>query len=118
MSETELNQKPKIYGFVNGSTNSGDVMVRSISEDGVWLAGHLCSDASWGPHDIGVTSDWQHDHYAKYYPDGFEVIWCENPKDERIAAAHAKYKAMSKDEYAAKTASMERLKREAQVAKP
>lgn len=101
-----MSDKPKIYGFVNGGS-PGWYSVEAISEDGVFLAGHVCSHPGFGPHDIGVTSDWKHDTYAKYYPDGFEVVWIEDTKnDERLKAAHAKHVAMSADEYKAKTAHM------------
>jgi hypothetical protein len=101
----ETNDKPKIYGFVNGGS-PGWYSVEAISEDGVFLASHCCSHPSYGPHDIGVESDWKHETYRKYYPDGFEVIWCNDAKDERIKAAYAKHLALGKDEYAAKVACM------------
>ena len=90
--------KPKIYGFVNGGS-PGWFIVESISEDGMFLAQHVCSHPGYGPHDIGVTSDWKHDTYAKYYPDGFEVVWIEDAKtDPAIKAAYAKHVAMSKEQ--------------------
>ena len=99
-------ETPKIYGFVNGGS-SGWYSVEALTEDGVFLAGHCCSHPAYGPHDIGVTSDWHHESYRKYYPDGFEVVWIEDAKtDERLKAAHAKHLAMTKEEYAAKVACM------------
>lgn len=98
-------EKPKIYGFVNGGS-PGWYSVEAISEDGVFLAGHCCSHPGFGPHDIGVTSTWHHESYQKYYPDGYEVIWVEDAKDERIKAAYAKHLAITKEEYAAICARM------------
>lgn len=76
----------------------------AISEDGVFLAGHICSDPAWGPHDLGVTSQWKHETYRKYYPDGFEVIWIADVNDDRLQQAHALHKAMTPDEYRRKGA--------------
>lgn len=84
--------KKKIYGFVNGG--SGDWWtVTALCEDGIFLASHICSSAAWGPHDIGVTSDWKHETYKKHCPEGFEVIWVVgNPKDSpEVMAAYAKH---------------------------
>lgn len=84
---------PEIYGFVNGGS-PGWYNVVALSEDGEFLAGHACSHPGWGPHDIGVTSDWKHDGYRERYPHGFVVIWVEDCKtDPRIKAAHAKHVA-------------------------
>jgi hypothetical protein len=86
--------KAQIYAFVRDKDIDGDVYVVAIGEDGTALAGHLSSSPSWARHDIGVTSTWKHEHYAKSYPDGFEVIWIEDPKtDPRAAAAYAKHAA-------------------------
>jgi hypothetical protein len=33
---------------------------------------------------MGLTSDWKHDHYAKCFPEGYELVWIDNPDtDER-----------------------------------
>lgn len=99
MSETI---KPKIYGFVNGGSH-GWYDVCGIAEDGVCLAGHCCSHPLYGPHDIGVTSDWKHETYAKYYPNGFDVEWVEDVKaHEGLQRAFALNKAMTKEEHEAK----------------
>lgn len=95
-------EKPKIYGFVNGGS-PGWYDVCGIAEDGVCLAGHCCSHPLYGPHDIGVTSDWKHETYAKYYPNGFDVEWVEDVKAHSgIQRAFALNKAMTKEEHEAK----------------
>jgi len=39
---------------------------------------------------MGITSDWHHEEYKKHYPDGFELVWVENPSnDEEFKAAFA-----------------------------
>lgn len=93
---------PRIYAFCNGGS-PGWYRCDALTEDGVFVAGHVCSAPSYGPHDLGVTGDWHHDTYRKYYPDGFEVIWVETD-DPRLLAAHERHKAMGKEEYAAKIA--------------
>lgn len=91
--------KPKIYAFCNGGS-PGWFNCESISEDGVFLASHICSDPGYGPHDLGVTSDWKHKTYKQYYPDGYEVIWIEDTKgDPRLNEAYKKHLAMGKEEY-------------------
>lgn len=95
---------PKIYGFVNGGS-PGWLDVAGIAEDGVCLSGHVCSHPSFGPHDIGVTSDWKHEIYRKYYPQGFTVEWVADVKaHDGIQRAFALNRAMSKEEHAAKCA--------------
>lgn len=72
--------KKVIYGFVNGGS-PGWYHIAAVCEDGETLAGHTCSDPGYGPHDIGVTSDWKREAYAKHCPDGFEVVWVDNPDE-------------------------------------
>lgn len=83
---------PKIFVFCNnaGCTNQGDwhSMV-GIAEDGAELAGHICSQHGWATHDMGIAENgWKRDVYAKHYPNGFEVLWVEDPdKHEGLQAA-------------------------------
>ncbi len=97
---TETQTKPTIYAFCNGG-EPGWLNMAALSEDGVFLAGHVCSSTVYGPHDMGVTGDWKHEIYRKYYPDGFEVVWVE-ADDPRLRAAYKRHKAHTKEEYAAK----------------
>lgn len=66
--------KPKIYAFSNTLTG-GDGQAVALAEDGTILATHWCSNETWVPHDLGVTSDWKHDQYRAHYPDGYEVVF-------------------------------------------
>ncbi len=89
--------KPKIYltcfptgggsGRVHGSRPGGDVYASALAEDGTGLAGHLSSSVNFAKHDIGLTSDWQHDAYREHYPDGFELEWVDD------AATHEGWQA-------------------------
>ena len=97
-----IQEKPKIFAFCNGGS-PGWYRCDALSEDGVFLAGHICSDPSFGPHDMGAVGDWKHKTYRKYYPDGFEVVWVE-VDDPDMLAAHERHKAMTDEEYKAKAA--------------
>jgi len=68
---------PKIFAFCNGGS-PGWLSMEALAEDGEFLAGHICSDKGFGPHDMGVTSNWKHPEYRKHYPDGFEVVWVDD----------------------------------------
>ena len=86
---------PKIYlyclamrmgsGRVHGSTPGGDVFGYALAEDGKCLAQHLSSSVSFSKHDMGLTSDWKHEHY----PDGYELEWIDEDKLD----AHEGFKA-------------------------
>ena len=95
---------PIIYAFCNGGS-SGWYNCQALTEDGVFIAGHLCSDPSWGPHDMGVDSDWKHETYRKYYPDGFEVVWVK-VDDPRLLAAYEQHKSMTTEDSEAKIATI------------
>lgn len=57
----------------------GDVIGFAMTEDGRGLASHLSSGTEWAKHDMGVTSNWKHDHYSKHCPDGYELVWIDDP---------------------------------------
>jgi hypothetical protein len=71
--------KPKIYCFINGGTNYF-MNVVALAEDGNTLAGHASSNEYYAQHDIGITSDWKHENYLKHYPEGFELVWLDDPE--------------------------------------
>lgn len=64
---------PKIFIFNNGGS-PGWYSAQALSEDGYFLAGHICSEDGWIDHDMGITSDWKHDVYNKHYPGGWELV--------------------------------------------
>lgn len=88
-------QLPSIFVFCNGGAGTDMVSMTALSEDGEFLAGHLCSSERWGWHDMGFSSEWKHEHYAARYPDGFVLVWV--PGDPRkhagVMSAHAKHVA-------------------------
>lgn len=81
---------PKIYCFVNSGVGTDWQNVLAMAEDGTCLAEHISSSKGFAKHDIGWTSDWQHEHYGKHYPDGYELEWVDSPKDhEGLLHAYA-----------------------------
>jgi len=99
--------KTKIYlTCFAGGFRSGDVIGYALGEDGQGLASHLSSNETWAKHDMGLTSDWKHEHYAKVYPNGFELIWIDDPEnDERWQAALKLNKERPKEEHQEQRAS-------------
>lgn len=61
---------------------SGDVIGYALAETGEGLASHLSSNVSFSKHDMGLTSNWKHDHYAKCFPEGYEIVWIDNAEDD------------------------------------
>lgn len=90
-----------IYVFCNGCLGSDWHNAAALSDEGLFLEGHVCSSHAWIPHDMGETSLWKHETYRAAYPDGFEVVYIEDVKDPRLAAAYAKYVAYSEEVYSA-----------------
>lgn len=85
------NAKPKIFAFVNSGAGTDMQMVLALAEDGACLAQHCSSSHTWAKHDIGATSDWKHDEYRKHYPDGYEVVWLDEPGESvELARAYLK----------------------------
>ena len=65
------------YGVIQDAGPDGDVMGQAfIIRDGrvVYIEYHYSSGAYWYRHDMGITSDWKHDTYKEYCPDGYELI--------------------------------------------
>jgi len=90
---SEGDDLPRIYCFANAET--GDwIPCLAIAEDGAPLASHICSRAGWGPHDLGITTDLQHERYLAHYPGGFTLEWVPDPRPGNHAAFDA---AMSRN---------------------
>lgn len=65
----------KIYVVPNGESQIGVHMV-ALTEDGDCVAGHLSSNTSWGQHDMGIGSNWKHEHYNEAYGAGnWELVY-------------------------------------------
>jgi hypothetical protein len=105
-----VSDKHIIYGFVNGGGSYG-VLVEALSDEGLFLAQHACSSEGFGPHDIGATSDWKHEHYRRAYPDGYEVVWVPRSESRNnghagLNAAYAAHLAYDPDKYSARMAEI------------
>lgn len=81
---------------VRGSRPGGDVLSCAMTDDGEPIAEHLSSSEGYARHDMGLTSDWKHEHYcAAAFPYGYDLIWIGTAykTDERWRAALAKNRA-------------------------
>src|ERR1051325_7387513 len=72
-----MSEKPLILiaCFPHPVIREGDVLGCAMTMDGRALAEHLSSSEDFCRHDMGLTSDWQHDRYAEAFPDGYELVW-------------------------------------------
>ena len=73
----------KIYIFMNGGRGTDWINGMALAEDGTYLAGHISSNEGWFRHDMGLTSDWKHEVYNEYCPNGYELVEVENPRDHK-----------------------------------
>jgi len=70
----------KIFCFINGGYSDCWEAI-AIGENGRIVGNHVCSNEGWAKHDLGVTSDSKHDNYNEAYPNGWELIWVDDPKN-------------------------------------
>jgi hypothetical protein len=97
----------KIYCFCNTKPNDAEWYVMlAMAEDGYVLASHVCSHPSYGPHDMGITSNWKHEAYQAHCPNGYDLEWVDgSPLDhEGLNAAFAKNQALAAEEQPAREA--------------
>lgn len=80
----------KIFVFINGGRGTDWIQGLAMHEDGTVLAQHVSSNETWFEHDMGLNSDWKHEHYREHCPNGFELMHVEDPKNhEGLMAAYA-----------------------------
>jgi hypothetical protein len=84
----------KIFCFINREFGSGDLGVVALADNGMCVGGHVSSSLSFAKHDIGINSTWHHEDYKKEFPDGYELIWKDNPNDLEILQAVQKNKTL------------------------
>lgn len=99
-----MTDKPKIYLWAaefqwgHGDRVHTDYLAYAMAEDGTGLCSHLSSTVGWAKHDVGLTSNWKHDLYDKHYPNGYELVWLDDPeKDEGWKKAFELNKQMAKE---------------------
>lgn len=74
LREPKTALKPKIFVFIE-SSSPYYLNAIAIDERGEILASHSSSDEDWAKHDMGFTSDWQHDLYNARHPAGWNLVW-------------------------------------------
>lgn len=76
-----------IFCFNNGGSPGFEVAV-AIGDDGQCVAQHMCSGEWYMQHDLGMTSDWKHEHYDEAYGKGnWTLEWV--PTEQVKAKTHA-----------------------------
>jgi hypothetical protein len=96
-------KEKKIFCFINSSSPGWNVVL-AMCEDGHVLAEHCSSNEGWAKHDIGIGSDWKHEHYKEHCPDGYELIWLSEEEAEaqfsdqssELSNAYAKNQELAK----------------------
>lgn len=69
----------KIYAFINGGSY-GFYQSVALSEDGYVLAKHVSKSETWAKHDLGIGSDWKHEHYDQHFGAGNWCLeWVDDP---------------------------------------
>lgn len=87
----------KIFCFINGGNGVDWNEVIALCEDGHHLARHISFSKSFAIHDIGINSDCKHDNYKAHCPDGYKLVWIDDPaNDEELASAYQKNQALGK----------------------
>ena len=71
----------KIYLWCEPA-GQGEFLGFAMAETGKAFASHLSSSVYWSKHDMGLTSNRKHEFYDKYYPDGYELVWLDNPETD------------------------------------
>lgn len=94
------NDLPRVFVFCNGCSPKWH-QFQALSQDDVFLAGHICSDHGFAAHDMGVNEDgWKRDIYAAHYPDGFVVECVDRPLEhEGVKAAYREHTTMGEEEH-------------------
>jgi hypothetical protein len=86
---------PKIYVFSN-VRGGGDGVCYAMAEDGTVLGSHYCSNESFARGDLGVIPGTRQDrhesHYAKHYPNGYEMEFVHSSSIDIHAGLQAAFK--------------------------
>lgn len=90
----------KIYCWVNSGKETDWQVVIAMDENGFDAGNHVSSSVNWAKHDIGYSNPnhYRHEYYRKAYPDGYELVWVDNPREHPgLMEAHAKTQALPDD---------------------
>jgi hypothetical protein len=89
--------KHQIFAFINAGKGTDWNVVVALADDGRCLASHVSSCEGWAQHDVGLGSTWKHDLYNEAFPDGWELIWVDDPNNhEGVNKACALNQALQK----------------------
>lgn len=94
-----LEELPYIIGFNNGGS-SGLMSGQLISQAGMSMGSHMCSNEYYMLNDLGITkgsrSD-RHESFKEHYPDGYRMTFRKN-NDPLIDAAMILNEEMNKED--------------------
>lgn len=83
--------KPKIFVFCTGRVPAdlrrgtganilNRLVGKAVAEDGTELGGRFSSTTRWLKLDMGIHSSCGlHEKYAAHYPNGYELVWLDEP---------------------------------------
>lgn len=78
-----MNSLPKIFVFRSGVLPRHEIarhVGKAVAEDGTDLGGRFCSSLRWVKLDMGFgSSGGMHTKYAEHYPNGYHLVWVEDP---------------------------------------
>jgi hypothetical protein len=98
-----IDQLPIIFGFNNGGTPYVQTGI-ILSEDGVILGAHSCSDEEYMLSDLGIVEGSRpdrHEEFKKHYPQGYRMTFItsmEDPDRARFDVAMALYASLNMED--------------------
>lgn len=91
--------KPKIFVFCNNGSPRWHVF-EALTEDGCFIASHVCSEPCFALGDMGLTTKSKHKTYDRHYPDGWELELVLDPANHTaLDAAHRRHVAWDDEAY-------------------
>lgn len=97
----ETKAVPKIFVFCNSCEPKWH-SAQALTEDGFFVAQHVCSDHGFILHDMGAhPSGCKRNIYDTHYPEGYEVVFEEDARNpsEEFKAAYKKHQSYTKEQY-------------------
>lgn len=75
----------KVFAFINGQWDGGDVVALAVSETGIIVGQHVSSSKSFAKMDIGAESGTFRDskiaRYEKKLGEAVEIEWVDDPEN-------------------------------------
>jgi hypothetical protein len=60
-----------------------DVLALAVNDKGEDIAFHISSSMDWAKYDIGMTSNRKHGEYDKLFPEGWQMVWVDDPESNQ-----------------------------------